>query len=185
MYSLFIDTHIYDIVVILFRNGKIIKKSIIEKARGSELLPCIKELTDLNDINEIIVVNGPGSFTGIRTGITVAKTIAYVKNIPIKTVSYLDLMDYSLNDGYNIVGLFDSSGIFVGYYNKHNLIKKYLYIKKGDLSEFIDKDNIITNVVIDYEKAYKYIKILDNVNPKNVNPLYIKLISVEYDKKSC
>ena len=94
-------------------------------------------------------------------------------------------MDYSLNDGYNIVGLFDSSGIFVGYYNKHNLIKKYLYIKNGDLAEFIDKDNIITNVVIDYEKAYKYIKILDNVNPKNVNPLYIKLISVEYDKKSC
>ena len=83
MYSLFIDTHIYDIVVILFKNGKIFKKSIIEKARGSELLPCIKELTDLNDINEIIVVNGPGSFTGIRTGITVAKTIAYVKNIPI------------------------------------------------------------------------------------------------------
>ena len=185
MYSLFIDTHIYDIVVILFKNGKIFKKNIIEKARGSELLPCIKELTDLNDINEIIVVNGPGSFTGIRTGITVAKTIAYVKNIPIKTVSYLDLMDYSLNDGYNIVGLFDSSGIFVGYYDKHNSIKKYLYIKKGDLSEFIDKDNIITNVAIDYEKAYKYIKILDNVNPKNVNPLYIKLISVEYDKKSC
>lgn len=34
---------------------------------------------DLNDIEKIIVVNGPGSFTGVRIGLTIAKTISWAK----------------------------------------------------------------------------------------------------------
>jgi tRNA threonylcarbamoyladenosine biosynthesis protein TsaB len=36
-----------------------------------------------NDISGLVVFRGPGSFTGLRIGITVANTIAYAKNIPI------------------------------------------------------------------------------------------------------
>ena len=36
-----------------------------------------------NDISGLVVFKGPGSFTGLRIGITVANTIAYAKNIPI------------------------------------------------------------------------------------------------------
>ena len=36
-----------------------------------------------NDVNKIIVVNGPGSFTGIRIGITLAKLMAFCLSIPI------------------------------------------------------------------------------------------------------
>ena len=39
------------------------------------------------DINKIIVVNGPGSFTGIRIGVTLAKIMAYTKNIRITTIT--------------------------------------------------------------------------------------------------
>lgn len=35
------------------------------------------------DIRGIIVYQGPGSFTGLRIGITVANTLAYANNIPI------------------------------------------------------------------------------------------------------
>lgn len=36
-----------------------------------------------NDIIGLVVFKGPGSFTGLRIGITVANTIAYAQNIPI------------------------------------------------------------------------------------------------------
>jgi tRNA threonylcarbamoyladenosine biosynthesis protein TsaB len=35
------------------------------------------------DITGLVVYKGPGSFTGLRIGVTVANTIAYAQNIPI------------------------------------------------------------------------------------------------------
>lgn len=48
----------------------------------------IKELLDKNnlslaDLNGLIVFKGPGSFTGLRIGITVSNTFSYALNIPI------------------------------------------------------------------------------------------------------
>lgn len=42
-----------------------------------------KSKLDLKDLTGVIVFAGPGSFTGLRIGITVANTIAYGQNIPI------------------------------------------------------------------------------------------------------
>lgn len=41
-----------------------------------------KEL-ELNDINGIVVFKGPGSFTGLRIGISVANALAYALKVPI------------------------------------------------------------------------------------------------------
>jgi tRNA threonylcarbamoyladenosine biosynthesis protein TsaB len=48
----------------------------------------IKEMLDsqnksFDDIEGIVVFAGPGSFTGLRIGVTVANTLAYALNIPI------------------------------------------------------------------------------------------------------
>lgn len=52
------------------------------------LLIKISDLLDnnsltLRDISSVVVFKGPGSFTGLRIGITVANTLAYSLNIPI------------------------------------------------------------------------------------------------------
>ena len=64
---------------------------------SEEALPEIVSLftkTNLTakDIDKIIVVNGPGSFTGIRIGITIAKVYAWSLNIPITTITSLEAM---------------------------------------------------------------------------------------------
>ena len=55
------------------------------------------------DLDKIIVVTGPGSFTGIRIGVTIAKTIAWSLNIPIVPISGLTAMAISnKQDGYSM-----------------------------------------------------------------------------------
>ena len=46
----------------------------------------------LDDIEEIIIGIGPGSYTGIRIAVMVGKMLSYTKNIPLKTVSSLLFM---------------------------------------------------------------------------------------------
>jgi tRNA threonylcarbamoyladenosine biosynthesis protein TsaB len=55
---------------------------------SDQLLSTIEEMLhkqkkDWKDLSGIVVYAGPGSFTGLRIGITVANTIAYVQKIKI------------------------------------------------------------------------------------------------------
>jgi tRNA threonylcarbamoyladenosine biosynthesis protein TsaB len=46
----------------------------------------------IEDMDQIVIGRGPGSYTGIRIAVTVAKTLAYAKNIPLYDVSSLLFM---------------------------------------------------------------------------------------------
>jgi tRNA A37 threonylcarbamoyladenosine modification protein TsaB len=131
------------------------------------------------DFDEIIVVNGPGSFTGVRLGITIAKTLAYTLNKVIKTVSYFDLQNYSLDSTNHILSMNDGNGYFIAEYENHKLIKPLYYLNNKEYNDFSKNKEIITDVSIDFSKALSYIKDIDGVNPHSVKPLYIKLIGVE------
>lgn len=74
--------------IALARDGFIInKKELKSKHHQSEkLLPEISKLiptTKLKNLKAIIVVTGPGAFTSIRIGITIANTLAYALKIPV------------------------------------------------------------------------------------------------------
>ena len=53
---------------------------------------CKKTAIQLKDIAAVAVVNGPGSYTGIRVGLASAKGICYALDKPLITINNLELM---------------------------------------------------------------------------------------------
>lgn len=75
-------------------------KSINNEITHSEkLLPIVNKTliesgTDLDGINILACINGPGSFTGLRIGLATIKAFAQVKDLPIFSISSIDLISY-------------------------------------------------------------------------------------------
>lgn len=208
---LYIDTSSSYLYTGLVEDGKLKKE--IKKDYGHQLsqmaLPDIVSMFDElhlkpNQIDKIIVVNGPGSFTGIRIGITIAKVYAWSLKIPITTVTSLEAMGMSsINDIVRVV-LIDArrnycyAAIFD---EKDNLILEPCYLTYEELNkklENIKEYKVITNDVdkikVRYDKIENYIpdilrivekyKNKENINPHMVNPEYLKLTEAEESKIS-
>lgn len=45
-----------------------------------------------SELSKIVVAKGPGSYTGVRIGVTIAKTLAWTLSIPISAVSSLETL---------------------------------------------------------------------------------------------
>lgn len=183
MNTLFIDTHCEELLVALLTEGKVINEiKTKEKSHSEKLMPSIiKVLNDSNitkdKLNEIIVVNGPGSFTGIRIGVTVAKTLAYALKIKVKTITSLEMYGESEKGNFDIIAFKDTKG-FYSAMKKDGVYQDFEYRKSEDFKTFIKDNNFKCSESnnIDLEKVYKYLKDKEYINPHAVNPVYIKRI---------
>lgn len=127
MKILAIDTSskICSVSILEDKNLIIEKNSNDEKTHSQKLLPLIKEVFDtvgitLEDINLIACCIGPGSFTGIRIGVSTIKAFADAKNIPVIGITSLESLAYNiLTPGY-IVSLIDAKNDNV-YFSLHKL----------------------------------------------------------------
>ena len=183
MYTVYIDTHYVDLHVALFKDGQVIDE--IKRSDGKHstyFINSLKELIERNHIlidnlNSIIVINGPGSFTGVRIGVVVAKMISYCKNIPIKVISSLQAVALKYQDIVTI-GIKDKNGIFIGKFDKnHELISDYFYLNNKEIIDY--KENIIIDDDIDLDRVYAYLQTKNSISPHLVKPIYVKKIEVE------
>ena len=143
------------------------------------------------DLDKIIVVTGPGSFTGIRIGVTIAKTIAWSLNIPIVPISGLTAMAISnKQDGYSMPLIDARRGFVYGalYDNNINSIVEDSHILLEELVKkcydyrpitVITNNEIVTNYNVNgYEpdilKIVTYFKNKEGLNPHMINPIYLK-----------
>ena len=98
-------------------NGVLGYKEVADsKSHASELsvfiLDLLKELSfNIKDIDAIAVSKGPGSYTGLRIGVSLAKGICFALNKPLIAIGSLESMVYGVNDIVTQQKL-DSSHIF-------------------------------------------------------------------------
>lgn len=86
-----------------------------EKTHSETLVPMTKQLLDglglrLEDIDLFAVGIGPGSFTGLRIGITTVKTFAQVLEKEVIPVSTLEAIAYNISSDSIIIPLLDARG---------------------------------------------------------------------------
>ena len=143
-----------------------------QKTHSESLVPMIETLLELlgmefKDIDEFVIAEGPGSFTGLRIGMTIAKTLAQVndkKLIPISTL--LALANNSSSDNLK-VPMLDARGnrVYGAVYNKdfNEIIKEDLYTIENfsemvnDLDEEIE---LIGDISLKYEDLFEKAKVL-------------------------
>ena len=75
----------------------------LKKKHSSILMPAIKDLLKImnlkmEEINGIAISIGPGSFTGLRIGLGVAKGLSYACSLPLLGVPTLEAMAFSLKE---------------------------------------------------------------------------------------
>ena len=181
MNTLFIDTHFKNILIYLYKDNTLINKSELldVKSTSVETMPAIVSLLKNNkieakDLNKIAVCIGPGSFTGTRIGVTIAKTLSYLLNIPIVSLTSLDLVGLNLDEK-SYVSVKENNGYFVALYDK-KLIGDIKYYSDDDYIDFKKKNIVVENIELDDSKLILFINSLKEDNPHNVNPLYVKSI---------
>ena len=206
MICLFFDTSSDLLKVSLIKDNNIIfdKELHTKNDHSSYLVPTIDEAfksnnIDFKELDEIIVGNGPGSFTGTRISIAVAKTYAFSFNIPVYMISSLEELIYD-NDGYDFyVPIIEEKkeNLYFSIFDKNKKrvmddtysSTEYMYKK---LEELDGKILLISLSNKEYEKydtvkasinALNIMKNIDvnneKVNPHLLKPNYIKKIEAE------
>ncbi|NGX59880.1 MAG: tRNA threonylcarbamoyladenosine biosynthesis protein TsaB [Chlamydiae bacterium] len=82
MTALILDTS-QNISLLGLAEGKQLVKSLFLEGRSTSLLPALKDFCDLKNLLYIAVGTGPGSWMGVRTAATVAKTLSFALEIPL------------------------------------------------------------------------------------------------------
>jgi tRNA threonylcarbamoyl adenosine modification protein YeaZ len=181
--NIFIDTHLNDVVIILTdENNNVFKEKIIQDERQNSkvIMPTIKKILNKKVPDSIIVVNGPGSFTGVRLGVTIAKTMGYTMKKPVRTITSLECMAVCSNDKEKIMAFSDNNGYYIGIFDENNnLVGNYEYLNNSEFAKFSEKYKVIQDIKLDYSKIVAYALTKEPTIAHEVNPIYVKKIDVE------
>ncbi|AGK51977.1 tRNA (adenosine(37)-N6)-threonylcarbamoyltransferase complex dimerization subunit type 1 TsaB [Bacillus sp. 1NLA3E] len=154
MKVLAIDTSNYALGISLIDEDKVIGEYItnVKKNHSVRVMPAIEELMKVcdilpSDLTKIVVAKGPGSYTGVRIGVTIAKTLAWTLNIPLVGVSSLEVLAASVGRYFqgSISPLFDArrGQVYTGLYQfnegKLQVIKKDQLVLSQDWAQDLKK----------------------------------------------
>jgi len=181
-----VDTSSFMCSVSIFENSNLINSNSTEvKKSHSKLLITLidKSLRDsnfkLSEIDAFAVSKGPGSYTGLRIGVSTIKGLCYSLNKPLISVNTLEIISkHALNfindiDDFFLCPMIDARRMEV--YTK--LIDKNFNELKSDRALILDKDSfskISGNKKIYFfgDGSYKFKKIVNNNNFYFINNIF-------------
>ena len=191
MYQLLLDSSNIFLSVGLAKDGKLFDSVCYEAwQRQSEMM--VTEIDNIlkrnkltkNDLDGVVVGIGPGSYTGVRIGVTIGKTIAYALKIKLYAKSSLSLLKHR---EFPTICVFNarSGRSYFGVYEGDKTLLKDCVIENERVLEYIkEHPNYLVNGEIhqlglesgEYnilENLSKFNK-TEEVDPFKLKPVYLK-----------
>lgn len=187
------------LVVALYEDGKCIDKiqEIGNRKQSEYAIVYLENLLKKHqlkvlDFDEMVITIGPGSYTGVRVALTIAKTIAATSTIKIKTISSLK----ALAGMKQAIAILDarSQKIFLGIYNQGQCIVKDCMIEMKQLDQYFnqfpnyelvgdlslldqdDKEMDLAGQIYELSQFEDYIDDVDNLVPEYIKEVEAKKI---------
>lgn len=197
MNYLVIDTSFLFINIYIVKKDKVLKKCNlkVEKDMSNKILPLLRRILldqnmTINDINTIFITIGPGSFTGVRIGLTLTKIISWGLNIPLIPISTLEYLASSNNlTKEKVRPIIDArrGNVFTALYDKNldvleeGSLVSFEKLKINEDIDLVSYDGINNSIIAEVD----VVKLIDKhindvpVNPHNLVPCYLKKTEAE------
>lgn len=195
--TLIIDTATKHIYLSLVVDGKE-KSNVYEEGINNHsvtIIPYLEKILKqehltLQDLTDVIVGIGPGSYTGVRIGVTVAKMIGYLNGIDIYTISSLALMA-SASKSKHILPLIDArrGNAFMAFYKLENdILNEMISDKLENIEEFkakLGKDfQVVTEGKPDISKILNSTILTKVENVNELIPNYLQKTEAERNRET-
>ena len=138
-----------------------------------------------DDISDVVVAKGPGSYTGVRIAITIAKTIATALDAKLYAISSLRVLKDGVRSSICLINA-RSGRSYIGVYEGTKTLLEDQIMKNEDVLKYIEEhpqysvcgetkylgiDGIVSNNI---EEMLSLKEFLDSVNPLSLKPVYMK-----------
>jgi tRNA threonylcarbamoyladenosine biosynthesis protein TsaB len=157
IYILNIETSTKNCSVSVSKNGKLIAlKELCEAnfSHAEKLTPFITQTIkeskiNLNNLSAVAIGKGPGSFTGLRIGVSSAKGLCFGLDIPLIAIPTMEILANATTvyNGY-IIPLLDArrQEVYTAVFNKNHEFVKDTFnhvLHENSFLEYLDKDEVV------------------------------------------
>jgi tRNA threonylcarbamoyladenosine biosynthesis protein TsaB len=140
-------------------DGTTVVERYYQEGKNNHSVKLMQEIQDqfqrakwtIRDLDDIIVGIGPGSYTGLRIGVVVAKMLGWNSGIPVKTVSSLALLASSVTTRNWILPAMDArrGDAFLGVYQRTG--EGLVLVQKEELAHLATyRQNLPEHVLVEH-----------------------------------
>lgn len=185
MYSLFVDTSYKYLSLAIAKDDEVVASFSSEcfKRQSEQLFVELDNMfkqanIEKKDIEAVYITDGPGSYTGVRIGMTLAKVLCEIKNIKLYTISSLKL--YAGNKEKTMVVMdARANRAYVGVYDKGECVLKDKAIPLSEIDtkdydvvldgSLVGKDDVAPNIIecfINCKNSFVEVEDINHLTPK-------------------
>ena len=193
MYTLLLDSSNASLSVGFMKDKSLLCYTSYEswQTQSENMIPEIDKLIkkhqiSRNEIDGIVVAIGPGSYTGVRIAITIAKTMSYALNIPVYPVSSLRVLKDNDKPSICVINARSNRSYF-GVFDKDKIIVNDVIMSNDDVLKYIGShsdysicgdarylgfENKDTNVCLQMVSLFNSLPRIDDAS--GLKPIYMK-----------